>query len=328
MLYHNAARKALLATCAVAILLSMGAAATSREPGATQGGEQVSAAALIARLGEYVAKFEREFSSAVAEERYVQLIRPMDGPPSWPPREQALEWHDGSDYPRTGVVVDRRQLLSDLLLVQTPQGWIGYRDVAEVDGGAVGRRRDRVAQLFLSRETDRDDQLRRIAEESARYNIGGFTRTLNIPTLPLYFMQARNHSRFTFRSAGREQLGDRSPYVISYEEDGRPTLIGSRAGDDVPISGRLWIDAGTGEVVQTEISFVSGERRAARRGTLVTRYRRDSRFTVLVPDYMWEWYDGEIANVFGSAFRRTVVEGLARYTNYRKFGVSTTEISR
>jgi hypothetical protein len=252
----------------------------------------------------------------------------MTGRPSWPPQEPAIEWNDRGAYPRRGVIVDRRQLLSDVLLVQTPQGWIGYRDVAEVDGRAVRRRGDRVAELFLSREKDRADQLRRVAEESARYNIGGFVRTLNIPTLPLYFMQARNHSRFTFRMAGREQLGDRSPYVISYEEQGRPTLIGSRAGDDVPISGRLWIDAATGEVVQTEIRFVSGERQAARQGTLVTRYRQDARFEVLVPDYMWEWYEGRVANVFGSAFRRTVVEGLARYTSYRKFGVSTTEISR
>ncbi|HEX6048298.1 MAG TPA: hypothetical protein VFZ21_03490 [Gemmatimonadaceae bacterium] len=321
----------------VVMLTTARTGASGAQPAAIQDDQQVSVAGLLAQLGEYVRKFEREFS-AVAEERYVQLIRPLEGPPSWPPHERALEWHDGSEYPRTGLVVDRRQLRSDVLLVQTSQGWIGYRDVAEVDGRTVGRRRDRVEQLFLSRGRDRDDQLRRVAEESARYNIGGFRRTVNIPTLPLYFMQARNHSRFTFRIAGREQLGDRSPYVVSYEEHERPTLIGSRAGDDVPIAGRLWIDAGTAEVVQTEIRFVSGEGRASRRGTLVTRYRQDPRFTVLVPDYMWEWYDGGVANldvgisatsdVFGSVSKRTVVEGLARYTNYRKFSVSTSEIPR
>jgi hypothetical protein len=329
-------RTTLFLICAVALLL-YGATGAAKHLKVLEASDQAPPL-LLARLGEYVAKFEREFSSAVAEERYVQLIRPMDRQPSWPPRERALDWHDGRDFPRTGIVVDRRQLLSDVLLVHTPQGWIGYRDVAEVDGRAVRGRGDRVAQLFLSRDVDRDDQLRRIAAESARYNIGGFTRTLNIPTLVLYFMQARNHPRFIFTSAGREQLDDRSTQVIAYEEHARPTLIGNRGGDDVPISGRLWIDAATGEVVQSEISFVSGERRAARRGTLVTRYRQDPRFPVLIPEYMWEWYDGGVANldvgipatsnVFGSVFKRTVVEGLARYTNYRKFGVSTTEISR
>ncbi len=325
MLDHYARRQVVPAACAVAVLLSMSTAAGHLEP-AKQDLDQVSAGTLLAKLGEYVAKFEREFSSAVAEERYVQLIRPMDGLPSWPPREQALEWHDGKDYPKTGIVSERRQLLSDVLLVHTAQGWIGYRDVAEVDGRAVRQRGDRVANLFLSREANRNDQLRRIARESARYNIGGFNRTLNIPTLLLYFMRARNHSRFNFTSAGREQLGEQSTDVIRYEEHQRPTLITNQSGDDVPISGRLWIDADSGEVVQTEINFVSGERYASRRGMLVTRYRRDPRFAVLIPDYMWEWYEGGVLNVFGPAIK--AVEGLARYTNYRKFAVSTTEISR
>lgn len=326
MPYRYVRRTAVFATCALVILLTARTGAAGVQPAAIQDNQQVSVAGLLATLGDYVTKFEREFSSAVTEERYVQLIRPLDGPPTWPPREQAIEWHDGKDYPRTGIVSERRQLLSDVLLVHTAQGWIGYRDVAEVDGRAVRRRGDRVANLFLSREANRNDQLRRIAQESARYNIGGFNRTLNIPTLLLYFMRARNHSRFIFTSAGREQLGEHSTHVIRYEEHQRPTLITNQSGDDVPISGRLWIDADSGDVVQTEINFVSGERHASRRGLLVTRYRRDPRFAVLIPDYMWEWYEGGVANVFGPAIK--AVEGLARYTNYRKFAVSTTEISR
>ena len=287
-------------------------------------------AAMLARLGDYIERFEKEFSSAVAEERYVQLIRPLRGSPRWPSDERALEWQDGNwtDYSRTGPIVQRRQLLSDVLLVHTPEGWLGYRDVATVDGRAVRQRTERVSKLFLSRDATRSDQLRRIAGESARYNIGGFTRTLNLPTLPLYFLRARNHPRFAFTSAGREQLDGVPADVIRYEERQRPTLIGSRAGEDVPISGRLWIDPATGEVVQTEIRVVAGESRTERRGTLVTRYRRNPSFKILIPDFMWEWYDAGGAAVGGSVVTYTIVEGLARYTNFRKFGVTTGESSR
>ena len=80
--------------------------------------------------------------------------------------------------------------------------------------------------------------------------------------------------------------------------------------------------------IRTRRRVASGERRLLRQGTIVTRYRRDPRFTVLVPDDMWEWYDGNMVDVIGSVIRPTIVEGLARYTNYRKFTVSTTEISK
>ena len=43
---------------------------------------------LIASLADYVDSFQREFSSAVAEERYVQLIRPLRGSPTGPADEE------------------------------------------------------------------------------------------------------------------------------------------------------------------------------------------------------------------------------------------------
>ena len=280
-----------------------------------------SAAVLLTALGEYVAKFERAFSSAVAEERYVQLIRPVRDTPAWPSDERAIEWHEGPQgHPRTGPILDRRQLLSDMLLAHTPEGWVGYRDVAVVDGGAVRQRADRVTALFLSRGSDRGGQLRRIAEESARFNIGGFKRTLNIPTLALSFLHARHHPRFTFTSGGREQLDDWSTEVIRYEEQTKPTLIGTQAGEDVSITGRVWIDTASSTVVQTEVRVLTDDRR----GTLITRYRSDPRFEVLVPDYMWEWYDGGRTQ-YGSTFERTVIECLARYGNYRAFSVTTNQ---
>jgi VWFA-related protein len=275
---------------------------------------------LVASIGAYVEAFQREFSSAVAQERYVQLIRPLRGTPTGPEDERALEWHEGQwDYPRSGVILDRRQLLSDVLLVHTRDGWIGYRDVAAVNGNAVRNRQDRVGRLFLSAQADRNDQLKRIAAESARYNLGGFTRTLNIPTLALSFLQRAHLPRFAFTLDGRTTIDGRDVQVVGFNERTRPSLIGTASGDDVPIEGRIWIEEATGVIRQTEVTVVA----QGRRGRVVTRYREVPGFTILVPDYMWEWYDAGRRQVVGAVAAPTIVECLARYSAYRRFVVST-----
>lgn len=294
----------------------------SRRPVPDDGGASLKM--LVGRLGAYVDRFEREFSSAVAEERYVQLYRPWRGYPSFPSDEIALEWHDaGRDYPRSGPILDRRQLLSDVLLVQTPKGWIGYRDVAVVDGRPVRDRAERVSKLFLKPSANRAGQLRRVAEESARFNLGRLRRTLNIPTLPLYFLHRRHHARYAFEHGGEEAIEGRRAAVLQFEERRRPTLVGTSAGEDVPLSGRVWIDQATGEVLQTETTYKPDGRRAG----LLTRYRAEPSFEVLVPDLMWEWYDGGVMR-FGSSAGVTLIECLARYTNYRRFTVATDEQPR
>jgi VWFA-related protein len=275
--------------------------------------------ALIGRLGAYVRRFEREFSSAVAEERYVQIVK--RAPPSLL-GEPELEWHDDpGEFGPSSRIFERRQLLSDVLLVQTAQGWVGYRDVAAVDGRRVRKRQERVTNLFLSTSAKRANQLRRVAEEGARYNLGTFHRTLNIPTLPLAFLHPRHHARYHFRYGGRDAIGGGAAEVLEFTEHRRPTLIGTTAGEDVPLTGRVWIDAGTGEVVQTEVRVraddpgpyrMPGRERYA---TLVTRYRVEPPFGIRVPDYMWESYGGG-------------VECLARYGGYRRFTVTTEERPR
>ena len=107
---------------------------------------------VIERASDYVDRFERGFSTVVAEERYVQIVKEWTGAPPSPGDDPALVWRpdtEQSHSSRGGTVLRRRQLLSDLLLVQTPgQTWIGYRDVVEVDGKAIRDRAVRVQQLF------------------------------------------------------------------------------------------------------------------------------------------------------------------------------------
>ena len=113
--------------------------------------------------------------------------------------------------------------------------WMAFRDVFDVDGKPVRDRGERLAQLFLNRSMSTDRQIRKILDESARYNIGDIQRNVNTPVYPLLFLETANQFRFKFkqtkertpateprtrrrtaRSAsrrrfGRSQYGERSP---------------------------------------------------------------------------------------------------------------------
>ena len=119
---------------------------------------------MLARVGDYVARYERELSSIVAEEHYVQ-----DGDPSDRPFLTHLE------------------IKSDLFLVRAAgtEGYVPYRDVFEVDGQPVRDRGERLLKLFQDPSDANTRQAGQIMEESARYNLGSrIKRNINVPFWP------------------------------------------------------------------------------------------------------------------------------------------------
>ena len=74
-------------------------------------------------------------------------------------------------------------LRSDFLLVKIDnRRWLPFRDVFERDGRPVRDRQDRLTKLFLGGATNSAlVQAEKIMNESARYNIGNGTRTINVP---------------------------------------------------------------------------------------------------------------------------------------------------
>jgi hypothetical protein len=241
-----------------------------------------------------------------ADERYQQEIigvRTMSSRTTLNPSAKA----------RGDVEGERRQLRSDLQLVKVgpPLEWRVYRDVFEVDGRPVRDRVDRLAKLFLEPHKAARAQAERIAEESARFNIGNMGRVLNEPGLPLVFLLPSLQSRFTF--ALDKHDGDVS--IVRYEETGRPTLFWHNQSIPNPSSGRFWIDRRTGEIRQAEHVVLPG----AFKATFVTQFRADRRFGIAVPHELREqlW-----TSVTATARR---VEGVASYSDYRRFAVTTEE---
>lgn len=297
---------------------------TSRAPSLPASSSAVAlkdAKGLAQVLGEYADRFEREYSAVVAEERYVQIIHPWRGMPKGPEAEPTLTWVD-SGAPRPGKpIVMRRQLLSDVLLVQVPGlDWMAYRDVAAVDGSAVRDREERMRKLLLSPSTDSLSQLRRIGDESARYNLGAVRRTMNLPNVALSFMRPAMQSRFKFETGKDDRLGNRLVRVVAYRERSHTTLVRTSEGRSVPAYGRVWIDVETGAVVRTELRLDRAELRS------LVRVEFDDVLGsgVLLPTAMWEWYEG-VDIPGGITEERSTAQGLATYTAYKRFGVSTTE---
>jgi hypothetical protein len=184
---------------------------------------------VVQRLGAYVASYGEQASLIVAVERYTQYATTEDG-------------------------TRPRQLEAEFALVKTagPVGWTGFRDVVKVDGDEVRDRSDRL-QRVLSDPSSSLAEARRIADESARFNIGAFVRNLNVPTTTLLFFHPDNLPRFAFKLKGRKTIDGKRTWELTFQERARPTLVMTRAGKDVPCEGTLWVVPETGQVVRTRL---------------------------------------------------------------------------
>ena len=280
---------------AVAAVLAMPARA-SQAPGVET---------LTTRAAAYVARFVEAFSHVVATEQYAQEIVT-----------------EGSSRNGDVKVRTRRDLRSELLLLNVggPLEWRPFRDVFEVDGRAVHDRQDRLATLFQSPAADAYEQAARIAQESARHNIGLDGRTINTPVLSLLFLQSRIQPHFRFTVDTRDTDVGPNTWRVTYRETVMPTIvrgITSSEDRDLVSSGRFWIDADSGRVDKSELVLLTGTMTAR----IVTTYRDDGRFGIAVPAEMREEY--QVAEDRRTRQAARTITGFARYSDFRRFQVST-----
>jgi len=247
---------------------------------------------VLARMFAYVERFQREFGSMVAEEHYEQTIR------------QAAGFARGEP---------RRDLRSDFLLVNVPgQGWLPFRDVYEADGRQIRDRQDRLTALFLSGTTSGAlEQAQRIMNESARYNLGGGTRNINVPTLALMYLGPDTRSGVRFVEAKFDRPGEGR--VIEFTEIRRPTLIVTTGGRDLPARGRIWVDDTTGTITRTELHADDTGVEAE----VVVSFELESTVSTWVPRRMEDRFKRRGDN--------SEVRGVATYSRFRRFQVSTSE---
>ena len=294
-------RVLVLAVC----LLAGGAGLRAQDPDA----DRISLELLLGRGGWYILDFIEKFSNVVSEETYVQDS-------SVPMQSAALPALPG--LPRTpggaGGPVRYRVLKSDFLLVSviTAQNWVPFRDVYEVDGRPIRDRDSRLAKLFLKPSERTLEQVSRIQDESARYNIGNMRRTINSPVLGIVVLQAEFQQRFHYSLGKPDPKVGPNVWIIEYKEDARPTFVRGRSDLDLFAHGRLWVEADTGRLMKTEVLLEQPTLRAR----VTTSFRFDERFGIAVPYEMQEEYKFD---------NGTRVTASASYDRFRRFDVSTGE---
>jgi len=283
-----------IALLLIALLIPSPAAADDRPPLQT----------ILARVTDYLVRFENTIQGIVAEEHYVQDS-------------------DKSDRP----FVTHRELKSDLLLVRSQGsdfGYVQFRDVFDVDGDAVRDRGDRLTKLFLNSSVSARRQASDIMNESARYNIGTVERNINVPLVALMMMDPMHRSRFKYSVDGERKGVPRgmpkSPaftlaadtWAIEFEETSTPTMI--RGDDqDAKSHGRIWVDPETSRVLMTELVVEA----KTVRSTIRVSYQSEPIAGLLLPIEMRETY------VVRKRFY--TFDGSATYSNFRQFSVTTAE---
>jgi hypothetical protein len=268
--------------CSSVLILAM--LATPAQP-------SLSVKDVMKRVERYVAAYGEQAAIVVCTERYQQHA-------------------SGS-----GNRESRRTLVSDFALVHADaiHGWLGFRDVLEVDGRKVADHDDRLARVLMASQ-GRFDEARRLSDESARYNIGALERNFNVPTTTLFFFTDDKHGRFKFTARAVAEDGT---WEIAFRETDRPTLIRSPEGDSIPSSGTIWVQPQSGTIVRTVLRLDAIANRSRRgyggQGQVDVVYRRVDELNMWLPASMDEQFHAARTEIWDE------VSGHADYSNYRRF---------
>jgi hypothetical protein len=268
-------------------------------------------ATLLQRAGAYLADYERQASMVVSEELYTQSTRENGTPQT-------------------------RILKSDILMADLgAAGWFGVRDVFEVDGHAVRDHQNRLLELVTSPAPGTLTKARQMAQESARFNIGGVERSVNMPTFVLTFLRETQHSRSTWTLGGRKKIDGHDTIELRFVETATPRLIETR--DDAPAAGRFWVEPESGRIVRSELQMDS----AGMSATVTVTFGPAPSIAAWVPLVMSEEYrPSDIRNRTpsqGSVASRAeadtgtmigIIDGHATYRNFRMFNVQSNAVIR
>jgi hypothetical protein len=252
----------------------------------------------LRRAGLYVRQFEQNFAAVITDEAYDQDV-------------QRIAPGESDTAARRQPAREHRHMRSEMLFMRLPgQGlsWLTARNVLEVDGREVPDSSERLNQAIKGTDTGLIERLRSVADEGARFNLGGVRRNINDPNLALLFFDPDHQPRFKFRLEGEEWIDGARTERVSFKETARPTVIHQITGRNLPTKGAAWIRAEDGAILQTEVSGSADDRLDF---TMRVQYRRDPKLEMWIPVRMFEHYRA------GAAHEQ--VDCVAVYSNPRRF---------
>ena len=244
---------------------------------------------LLDRVQAFAARYQREAPSLVVEEHYRQTVTYTRGMPA------------------------HREMTSELVMVRLPgsAGWVTMRDVLVVDKRRLRDREERLLKLLQSPQADAFARASELARESARFNLGRITRTINVPDVAIEYLLPQHAGRMQFDAPRSGTIDGIAVEMVRFREVRGPSIVRDPGGADLLAEGRVWADRASGEIVRTEL--ILRDRQST--GTNVVDFRADPRLSIRVPVKMTERY----------VLRGETIEAVASYTNVRSFAVATTE---
>jgi hypothetical protein len=282
------------------VLLLLLFAAPSAQPASQPSLEQ-----LLARVAQYVTRFQDDFAIVISDEQYDQ--------------RDVLREESGRLRSRAQRRI-RSETVFAWLLEQ--QSWLIARKVLSVDGVRVPDSKERLDAALSESEPDRATRLRRLRDEGARYNIGRIYRNFNDPTFVLQLLAPGVQPRFVFTMLGVEK----DAWKVAFAERELPTVIQTPTANLLS-NGTVWIGRADATVLRT--SLVIKDPSTNTEAEISVDYKFDVRLGIGVPIRMAEVYvQTVIRNVApaGSPQRLITaserIECVATYSNYRRFETS------
>jgi hypothetical protein len=244
------------------------------------------------------------------------------------------------EYDNQGKLTRQRRIVSDLVIYQSqldPTKMAEYRNVREVDGKAVGKRDERLVNLFkrLTKAESFQKELERINREGQRYDhsysMSGLTLNQGL------LLYENMHQFFQFIDAGRERINGREVIVIQYQQFAQTPDLNTEfkklppdlKGAEPFYRGRLWLDAETAQIRREERELTL-RIPSVKDPLVVYRFEfeyADSRFGILTPQrIVWKIFDNGRTTDKGPELLLSA-KVTFDYSNFQRFDVAAPDAS-
>ena len=249
--------------------------------------------AVVDAVVAYVAEYQRQLTSVLADEVYTQRIL-RQSPPEDTPRARRME--------------------SEIFFMFAPgtRSWMTIRDVIAVDGRPVADRPEIRTALSTRSATDVAAAFKTY---NSRFNLGRTFRNFNEPTLSLLPLDVNHRPRFSFKRTKVEREGSDVFVTLSFTEKETPTIIRDAKHGRIFSKGELVVDAATGRIRRATLEAKTSEVTLK----LTTTYSVDARLGVWVPAEFREEYERKSDSRTADS---ELVMCEASYSNYRRFETS------
>lgn len=219
-----------------------------------------------------------------------------------------------------------RRLNGDVAMVGFGDGHVAmFRDTYAIDTKLLHERIPRLLKLFENPPMQQGGTMqyaKAFTEDSVRQYISGDLHALDSPLDPLEVLRAENQARLTFKFDSAKMTDGVQIVVLRFTELAAPSLLKNPL--NLPVTGRVWIEAASGAVRETEVT--ASNKFSMVRSTVT--YLFDKALNLWLPQELSQRFDLSTMGPGGDSAPR-IHEGYdthAKYTKFRQVPVDLDKI--